>query len=225
MTHPVTMQHRLECGTELAVLVDQVAAGGDPKDPRHQAACSSCQATLAQLEQLWSVVREVARQDPAPPSSLVEAVIRRIRRGLSPVASTLPLEQVVPQLVHALLSGERGTTRIAAAVVADVVRAAAQRMPAARLLGRRGHAGGWVSGDGIVVEVTDVSVRIALHLGLRYGAPAPEMAAAIREGVIVDVESMTGLRVAAVDISVDDVFVEGDAREPTTTQLFGHSWF
>lgn len=210
MTHQVTMRHRLECGTELAVLVEQVAEAGEPEDPRHQAGCAYCQTTLVRLEQVWGVVREVAREEPAPPFSLVETVLLRIRRGLFPAVSTLPLEQVVPRLVHALLAADRGTTRIADAVVADIARAAARRVPRTRLLGRwnrqLARPAGWVSGDGIAVEVADTSVRITLQLALPYGASVPETTAAMRETVIADVEALTGLRVTAVDLSVDDVF-------------------
>lgn len=195
------IDHRLECGTELAGLVDQVAEGREPEDPGHQAACAHCEATLAQLDRIWSEVREVAREEVAPPYSVVATVISRIRRGLLPDAFGLPLEQVVPRLVrHALLDAERGTTRIADAVVADVVRVAARRIAHARLLGSPSRAG-------IEVEVAHGSVRIALRLGLSYGVSVPAVVLAMRDAVIADVEALMGLRVTGVDITVEDVFL------------------
>ncbi|MDQ3086027.1 MAG: Asp23/Gls24 family envelope stress response protein [Actinomycetota bacterium] len=210
------IDHRLECGTGLATLVDQVAEGREPEDPRHQAACSHCQATLAQLDRIWGEVREVAREEVTPPYSVVATVIDRIRRGLLslPAALDFPLEQVVPELVrHALLDAERGTTRIADAVVVDVVRAAAHRVPHARLLGGRdgrlGRSAGWLSRDAIAVEVAHGSVGIALRLGIDYGTSVPAIAAAMRAAVIAEVEALTGLRVTRVDIRVEDVFLDG----------------
>lgn len=203
---------RLECGADLGALVDQVVEGGQPENARHQLACRHCRAALRELERLWREVRELAREQPAPPTRLVREVIRRIQRSAAAPTLGASLEHLVPRLLqHARLAADRGVTRIADAVVADVVRAATTRVPQARLLGLRSGglapSRGWISGDGIAIEVAEGDVRVALRLGVTFGAGLSATADAVRRVVIREVESLTGLRVASVDIAVDDVSV------------------
>ena len=126
---------RLPCGTELASLVDQVAERTPPLVDAHQAVCPHCRAALAELEELWGYVRALAREPVIAPARLVERVIRRVREELAALAR-LPLELVVPRLVrHALLSGPRGTTRVASSVVAMISALAAQEVAGLSALG------------------------------------------------------------------------------------------
>src|SRR3954447_6738947 len=68
-----------------------------------------------------------------------------------------------------------------------------------RLLPRgRGTPGITVSGDGD-------SVSLDLHVVVEYGLNLAEIAATIRSQVQYEVERLTGLRVAAVDVHIQDV--------------------
>jgi uncharacterized alkaline shock family protein YloU len=188
---------RLACGAEVGVLVDQVADALPATDPPHQASCAHCQAALRELELLWSDVRELASQDVVAPRSLVERVISRVRGELAPSVSELPLEAVVPRLVrHALFRADRGTTRIADAVIARLAAKVVEQVPGAQLLG---------GPRGTNVDVGEGAVSIALRLAVVYGASVPELTRTVRSGVIRAVEAMTGLTVDSVDVAVEEI--------------------
>ncbi len=192
----------LACGTELASLVDQVADGLPPERPAHQETCPHCQATLQEINQLWSHVRELTREEIAIPSGIVERVIRRILEELRALGRLVPLEAVVPRLVrHALLHGPNGTTRIADRVVAKLIARLVLDLPNVRSLGHTGRA--------IDVEITGLEATVDLRLVVSYGQRIPDVAATVRAAVIRRVEALTGLEVRAVNIAVESVEVDG----------------
>lgn len=188
---------RLDCGAKVGLLVDQVADGLPPTDPAHQASCPHCQTALHELDGLWSDVRELASEDVLVPRSIVEQVITRIRQGLAPSVTELSLEEVVPRLVrHALLRADRGTTRIADAVVARLAAAVTDEVSRVQLLGGL---------RGVDVDLREGRVRISLRLAIVYGASVPAVTRAVRGAVVGTVEAMTGLTVESVDIAVDAI--------------------
>lgn len=192
----------LACGAELASLVDQVADGLPPERPTHQETCPHCQATLQEINQLWSHVRELTREEIAVPSGIVERVIRRIVEELRALGRLVPLEAVVPRLVrHALLHGPSGTTRIADRVVAKLIARLVLDLPCVLSLGRAGRA--------IDVEITGLEVTVDLRLVVSYGRRIPDVAAKVRAAVIRRVEALTGLEVREVNIAVESVEVDG----------------
>jgi uncharacterized alkaline shock family protein YloU len=65
-----------------------------------------------------------------------------------------------------------------------------------------GHAS---AGRGVKVEVGEKQTAIDLQVVVAYGASIREVAAEVRENVIVAVERMTGLEVVEVNIAVNDV--------------------
>jgi uncharacterized alkaline shock family protein YloU len=209
-------RRRLPCGVELASLIDQVADGTPPDDPDHQAQCPHCQATLAELEQVWDQVRELAREEVAAPDAIVHKAIRRIREALAALELHLPLEEVVPRLVqHALLRSERGRTRIAASVVAEIAARAARSIPSVHAVVTGGplstvreRAPGALFGVG--VEVNGHRVAVRLHLVLEYGPSIPAVTSEVREVIVRRVEALTGLEIVGVDINVDDLYVPGE---------------
>jgi uncharacterized alkaline shock family protein YloU len=191
----------LACGTELASLVDQVADGLPPERPAHQQTCPHCQATLQEINQLWSHVRELTREEIAVPSGIVERVIRRILEELRALGRLVPLEAVVPRLVrHALLHGPNGTTRIADRVVSKLIARLVLDLPNVRSLGQAGRA--------IDVEITGLEATIDLRLVVSYGRRIPDVAARVRAAVIRRVEALTGLEVRQVNIAVENVEVD-----------------
>jgi len=210
---------RLPCGADLATLIDQVAEGLPPERPGHQETCPHCQAALRQLEQLWGVVSEVAREEVVRPRGLVENVVRRIRRELWALGQ-LPLETIVPRLVrHALLAGPGGVTRIADTVVARLVARVVRETPGVYALSVRGVGAvpggdsGRLAARGVAVEVEGHHVQVQVRLVIEYGRSIPVLSAEVRRRVIGWVEAVTGLEPGQVDIAVEDVYGVPDDPE------------
>jgi uncharacterized alkaline shock family protein YloU len=67
--------------------------------------------------------------------------------------------------------------------------------------------------QGVSVEVGERQAAVDLDVVVEYGAAIVDVAESIRQNVVTKVESMTGLEVTEVNITVDDVFL-GDAEPP-----------
>jgi hypothetical protein len=104
----------LPCGTDLDALVTQVA-DGVPGDLDHQAGCPHCQAALAQLRELWSLVDRLARERVEAPERIDAVALGRIRRAIFAGKVLELFGGLLPRLGWALLtySGlvERGVAR------------------------------------------------------------------------------------------------------------------
>ncbi len=120
------------------------------------------------------------------------------------------------------LRSERGTTTINDAVVTSIAGAAAREVsdielevPGARLPGDTsptvgeffgGLAGSARGTRGVSVEVDEEQATVKLAVSVSYGRSIPEVTGAMRNTVIQHVESLTGLAVTEVNITVKDVF-------------------
>lgn len=187
---------RLACGRSLSQLVDQVAEGALPSDPEHQATCRYCRAALAELEHLWGGVKELSRAEVAAPHRVVQAVMRRVRALPVATGQPLALEDVLPRLLrHAFLHGQRGTTRISDTVVATIAARAA------------GDVHGVVELDGVTVDVRGAEAAVGLALVILFGANAIDLAHAVRQLVIERIESLAGVAVLEVNVTVRGVAV------------------
>ncbi|HSC51294.1 MAG TPA: Asp23/Gls24 family envelope stress response protein [Gaiellaceae bacterium] len=58
---------------------------------------------------------------------------------------------------------------------------------------------------GIIVRNVDGAVALELHVVVAYGLNLAEVAATVRSQVTYEVERLTGLRVASVDVHIQDV--------------------
>jgi uncharacterized alkaline shock family protein YloU len=58
---------------------------------------------------------------------------------------------------------------------------------------------------GIVVRETDGAVALELYVVVAYGLNLAEVAATVRSRVTYEVERLTGLQVASVDVHIQDV--------------------
>lgn len=123
---------------------------------------------------------------------------------------------------HGVLQDELGQTRIADAVVQKIASLSAREVPGVRDLGGgaartigalRGRipGGGTSHGQGVTVEVGERQVAVDLDVLVEYGVSIPDLAAMVRQNVITAIESMTGLDVVEVNISVVDVYLDDDA--------------
>jgi uncharacterized alkaline shock family protein YloU len=72
---------------------------------------------------------------------------------------------------------------------------------------------------GVIARVRDGVVTITLYVSVEYGYPIHEVAQRLQEHVKDEVESMTGLPVAAVDVYVSDLTLpEGTWSAPDQPQ-------
>jgi uncharacterized alkaline shock family protein YloU len=59
--------------------------------------------------------------------------------------------------------------------------------------------------QGIAVSGTEEGLRLDLHVVIEYGLNLAEVAATVRSRVAYEVERLTGLTVAAVEVHIEDV--------------------
>jgi uncharacterized alkaline shock family protein YloU len=108
-------------------------------------------------------------------------------------------------------SSELGRITIAPEAIAQIVgHTAAECYGVVDMGGRRrvprvlARGGGRVT-QGIEVDARDDGLAIDLHVVLEYGLNLAEVAATIRSRVAYEVGRLTGLRVAAVEVHIEDV--------------------
>jgi uncharacterized alkaline shock family protein YloU len=127
------------------------------------------------------------------------------------------------------LQTERGSTSIARTVVEKIVAIAVREVGGVADLGGAvsGAFGGVVnrlrtsqepSTAGVSVEVGERQAAVDLTLKVQYPAPIHEVAEAVRSNVIDRVESMTGLDVTEVNITVADLAFPGEQEEQPEQQ-------
>lgn len=194
------------CGADLDELLEQVAHGRAQELTDHQRRCPHCQASLTELDRLWTPVRAYAASAlPAPPS-LVEGVMSGVRRMVRDTWYTLELT-------------DGGSLRIAARVVAVRARDAARRVPGVRaalgrstggrlarlaergtLTHRHPHSAVGVLGRTAVVEIA---------LAVEYGPALHDVARRVQAEVAAELRRGIGLETVTVNVTVDDVFTAG----------------
>ncbi len=196
---------RLLCGADPANLLAQVTEGTPPHDPAHQQNCPHCRAALAEFEDLWSPVRELAAEQVRAPADLLQSVMARIR-------------ELSRNDWSAVLHDRAGHTRIAARVIGAVARLAAESVPhvslalgdgrmatppdtavdAARVAGRESEPATDIgtAGSRVVVDV---------QIAVDYGVPVHPVAASVRERIAGHIAEQTGLVVTEVNVAVVDV--------------------
>lgn len=120
------------------------------------------------------------------------------------------------------LETERGTTTIASDVVAKIAGIAAREVRGVHALGGgTSRAFGAVTqrvgiGDertqGVGVEVGTREAAADIVVVVEYGESIPKVAQAVRDNVIRRIEGLTGLQVAEVNITVDDLYFAGEGE-------------
>ena len=129
---------------------------------------------------------------------------------------------------------EHGKTTIAHTVVQKIAGLAAREVSgvyalgggAARALGalrERIPGSSQSASQGVNVEVGETQAAVDLDLVTEYGVSITDVAEAVRRNVIDSVEGMTGLEVAEVNVTVNDIHLptdddEQDRQEPARVQ-------
>ena len=123
------------------------------------------------------------------------------------------------------LQTDRGNTTIADSVVSKISGIAAQEVDgirmgsgasqtASNLLGSiTGGGGSGSSTQGVSVEVGQEEAAIDLTLTAEYGKSIPQLAEAVRRNVSNRVESLVGLRVTEVNVTVQNIFFPQQEEE------------
>ena len=115
------------------------------------------------------------------------------------------------------LQTERGSTSISDSVVSKIAGIASQEVDGIRMgsggsqavSGLLGSITGGSSGSqtqGVSVEVGQEEAAIDLTLTAEYGKSIPQLAEAVRRNVANRVESLVGLRVTEINITVSNIF-------------------
>ncbi len=122
------------------------------------------------------------------------------------------------------LQTERGNTTIADSVVSKIAGIAAQEVDgirmgsgasqtASNLLGSITGGSGGSQTQGVSVEVGQEEAALDLTLTAEYGKSIPQLAEAVRRNVSNRVESLVGLRVTEVNITVQNIFFPQQEQE------------
>ncbi len=124
---------------------------------------------------------------------------------------------------HALHT-DHGVTTIASSVVAKIAGLATQEIPGVQAMGKsltrtfgairsKVPGGSPATTQGVSVEVGERQAAIDIDIVAYYGQSIVETADAIRQNIIDRIETMTGLEVVEVNISVDDLYIPSDGSE------------
>jgi len=129
------------------------------------------------------------------------------------------------------LQTERGATSISDSVVSKIAGIASQEVDGVRMgsggsqavSGIIGSITGGSSGSqtqGVSVEVGQEEAAIDLTLTAEYGKSIPQLAEAVRRNVANRVQSLVGLRVTEVNITVSNIFFpQQEAEQERQRQL------
>jgi uncharacterized alkaline shock family protein YloU len=114
----------------------------------------------------------------------------------------------VDRSAHIAQTTELGTISVSSEAIAQIVgHVAAESYGIVGMAGRRFPRlpGRDRLTDGIEVKRRDGGVEIDLHVVVEYGLNLAEVAATVRSRVAYEVERLTGLTVAAVEVHIEDV--------------------
>jgi uncharacterized alkaline shock family protein YloU len=143
--------------------------------------------------------------------------------------SGMMTEQEDRQRLDSPLESERGVTTISDSVVSRLAGIAAGEVEGVRMGGSASRTAGGIlesiTGSdsqkrGVSVEVGRVETAVDITIGIEYGSNILELVGRVRDRVTERVESLTGLRVTELNVTVSDVVFpdgeegEGRGREP-----------
>jgi uncharacterized alkaline shock family protein YloU len=192
---------RLPCGRDKERLLEIVAEGRPIAAGSHEATCPYCQAALAELNSLWTPVREWSSRPTPVPTHLIRTVIARVRR-------------MTQSPHHVVATTAKGLTSVTSWVIAQYGAEAATRVTGVASVGPPQRRGGSRRHSIVLrqgadaVEVTEVgaeAVSLALSLTVRPVTDVLSLAESVRSEVIHELRRQTDLEVSEVDISVDGI--------------------
>jgi uncharacterized alkaline shock family protein YloU len=197
----------LPCGADVDPLLEQVADGHAADRDAHQRDCVHCQAAIAEFAALWAPVTEAAASPVLAPPGLTAAVMSQIR-------------VLVRDVWYTLQTTDLGFIRIAARIVAALARDSTRMVPSVHVaFGRSTHAKIAALTEQATfahhhphaaVGVLGRTAVVDLAVAVTYGDPVHEVARDIQQRVIATLRHQIGLQTAAVNVTVDDIFIDED---------------
>lgn len=121
-----------------------------------------------------------------------------------------------------------GKTTISDAVVAKIAGMAAREVRGVHEVGGAAErviggvvsriTGGTGAAAGVSVQVGQEEAAVDLSLIIDYGNPIPEVTNQVRQNIVNQVESLTGLRVKEVNITVNDIWLPQQEQQQAGEQ-------
>ena len=117
------------------------------------------------------------------------------------------------------LESERGITTIGSGVVSKIAGIAAGEVEGIRMGGSASRAAEGVLGNvtgsqslsrGVSVEVGRIETAIDLTMAMEYGRNILQLTEQVRDRITERVENLTGLQVAELNVTVNDVIFRGE---------------
>jgi uncharacterized alkaline shock family protein YloU len=109
---------------------------------------------------------------------------------------------------HLSIPSERGTISVSAAAAADLVAHTAARCYGVVGLASRNRVGRMLgrerAASAVAVAQDERGIHVDLHVVVEYGLNLAEVAATLRSQVAYELERLTGLPVAAVDVHIEN---------------------
>jgi uncharacterized alkaline shock family protein YloU len=167
----------------------------------------------AATDQATAPSNSTSSPTPSPTTSSTPNAINQAKRGS---ASTTPAKR-------SELTTDQGKTSIADSVVAKIAGVSCREVSGVHSMGSGLTSTFGAIKDklassepsptrGVAVEVGERQAAIDVDIVVEYGSAIVDVAAAIRSNIISQVETMTGLEVTEVNVTVDDVFL-GETEE------------
>lgn len=123
------------------------------------------------------------------------------------------------------LQSDRGTTNISDTVVSKIAGVAAGEVDGVRMGGASqtassllgsisgGSGSGGSRSQGVSVEVGQEEAALDLNCTIEYGKSIPQLSEAVRRNVVNRVESLAGLRVTEVNITVNNIYFPQEEQD------------
>ena len=116
---------------------------------------------------------------------------------------------------------ENGSVTISEEVIASIASIAAMEIDGVASLGSAGVAdflGKKASSKGVKITIGEESAEIAVTITVKKGFVIPTVAKAVQDNVVSAVESMAGLSVSAVNVTVGNVAFEKEAKKKKSAE-------
>ncbi|MBJ7604451.1 MAG: Asp23/Gls24 family envelope stress response protein [Candidatus Dormibacteraeota bacterium] len=187
---------QLQCGAQLADLLEQVSTGQTKALTPHQIECPYCTAALNRLVNSWQDIERLRAEPVQPSPELLHRVMRRIWAGLDDW--------------QVELRGGRGMTRVSTAVLSSLAFWAAAAAPGVRQVFQAQSREVGIEGPDRPKKrrqrlVSRENLRIEIELSIHYGFSALVVAEQVRRAVIAHVLETTGLDLPEVELTIADV--------------------
>jgi uncharacterized alkaline shock family protein YloU len=192
----------LPCGTDPVRLIAYAADGTAPPPGSHEATCPYCQAAIGEFAELWRPLSDWAHREIRLPDHFRATVMNRVRR-------------LVQSPRHVATISARGTTTVTSWVLGLIASAATRDTPGVTAITgtpdetRRRPAIRY-GADGVDIhEIDEHDITVNLGLTAALHPDLVGLAESVRRNVIAAIENHTTIRTSEVDISIDDLDLDG----------------